>query len=63
MTLAPGERHVQLRYMLEHCGDFTEKLTEWERNFVESVSEQLDRRGDLSDKQAEILERIYCKLP
>lgn len=33
-------------------------LTAWENEFIESISDQLDRRGDLSDRQIEILERI-----
>lgn len=36
-------------------------LTEWEENFVESVSRQFDKKGTLSDKQIEILERIYAE--
>lgn len=36
-------------------------LTPWETNFIESISEQFDRRGTLSEKQFEILERIYAE--
>ena len=63
MTLAAGDRKAQIAYMLEHCADFTERLSEWEGDFVDSVTEQFTARGDLSDKQVEVLERIYCKLP
>ena len=35
-------------------------LSKWEEDFVESVSEQFARRGSLSDRQIEILERIYA---
>jgi len=34
-------------------------LTEWEQKFVESVEEQFDRNGKMSERQEEILERIY----
>ena len=34
-------------------------LNKWEQDFVESVREQFDERGTVSDKQEEILERIY----
>ena len=34
-------------------------LTKWENDFVTSVSEQFSERGTLSEKQEEILERIY----
>ena len=36
-------------------------LTTWETDFVESVSEQFEARGDISDKQEIILERIYSE--
>lgn len=37
------------------------RLTKWEEDFLESVSDQLDRTGSLSERQAEILERIYAE--
>lgn len=37
------------------------KLTKWEESFVESVQEQFQRRGSISDRQEEILERIYAE--
>ncbi len=37
-----------------------DSLTDWERKFVEDVEVQFDRRGSLTDRQEEILERI-CK--
>ena len=36
-------------------------LTKWEQDFVESVGLQLDDRGTISDRQEEILERIYAE--
>lgn len=38
----------------------SDKLTEWEDNFVNSIKQQLEKKGSLSVKQAEILERIYA---
>jgi hypothetical protein len=38
--------------------DFSE-LTEWEEGFVEDVEGYFQRKGDLTDRQEEILERIY----
>lgn len=38
-------------------GDFTQ----WEANFIESINDQFDKRQDLSDRQCEILEKIYDK--
>jgi hypothetical protein len=36
-------------------------LSQWETNFCESVSDQLVNKGQLSQKQCEILERIYAE--
>ena len=63
MALAAGDRQQQISYMLNHCADFTERLTEWERQFLESVTDQFEQRGDLSNKQVEVVEKIYCRLP
>ena len=54
---------TQLEYMLDHIEDYTERLTEWEKQFVGSVLEQLEQHGTLSEKQQEIVERVYVKLP
>lgn len=35
------------------------KLTEWEDNFIMSVKQQLEVKGTLSPRQAEIVERIH----
>lgn len=36
-------------------------LTKWEEDFVESIADQFDSRGTISDRQEEILERIYAE--
>jgi len=36
-------------------------LSAWEEEFLDSIEEQLERRGTLSDRQIEILERIYTE--
>jgi hypothetical protein len=36
-------------------------LTEWEQSFMESVTDQMDRQRHLSERQIEILERIYTE--
>jgi len=36
-----------------------ERLTPWEEKFVEDMENYFNRKGDLTDKQEEILERIY----
>ena len=34
-------------------------LTDWEANFVESCETHFENRADLTEKQEEILERLY----
>ena len=36
-------------------------LTDWEEEFVESIEKYFNKKGDLTDTQEEILERIYEK--
>lgn len=36
-------------------------LTKWELSFMESVTEQFEKWRTISDKQEEILERIYAQ--
>lgn len=36
-------------------------LSDWEQHFVSSLSFQLARTGTVSQKQAEIIERIYAE--
>lgn len=36
-------------------------LTQWEEEFCASIEEQFKAKGDLSQKQCEILEKIYDK--
>jgi len=38
-------------------------LTKWEKEFIESVQDQYDRRGDLSERQIQVLRNISKKLP
>jgi hypothetical protein len=36
-------------------------LTEWEEDFMDSITEQFETRRSLSERQEEILERIYAE--
>ena len=36
-------------------------LTNWEEAFILSIQEQFELRGSISDRQEEILERIYAE--
>jgi hypothetical protein len=37
----------------------SDTLTEWEYNFVQSISKQFEDSKDLSDRQIEVMEKIY----
>ncbi len=47
--------------MIEDCEKRESRLTDWERDFISSVSEHLGRGRALTPKQAETLERIWDK--
>jgi hypothetical protein len=47
--------------MICSCKD-AEGLTKWEEDFILSVEEQFLVKENLSNRQCEILERIYDKL-
>jgi hypothetical protein len=38
------------------------ELTNWESDFIVSIDNQFENRGNLSDRQCEILEKIYDKV-
>ena len=59
------ERTLKTKQLIEHMlnelGHPIKDLTKWEDDFVSSLNNQFDTRGTLSDKQFEILERIYAE--
>lgn len=58
-TWKPYPKNV-LGHWLTTVNEEAVGLTKWERDFMESITEQWDRTGSLSRKQQEILERIYA---
>ena len=50
-----------IRHMLAELETPKLELTAWERQFIESITDQFNRRSDLSDKQFRVLERIYAE--
>lgn len=44
---------------IDRC-ELSDNLSEWEESFVASVKEQLLRKGSISSRQVEILEKIYA---
>lgn len=59
-------RKQTIERMLDVCATdahlTSNDLTKWECDFIDSISEQFETKGDLSTKQCEILEKIYDKL-
>lgn len=45
--------------LVSEIADQMEKLSPWEAQFIESVSDQLDRNRELTEKQRSIISRIY----
>lgn len=50
-----------IKYWIDSVNEDGWNLTKWEENFMDSISEQFELRGTLSDRQEEILERIYTE--
>lgn len=47
--------------VIDACMDNLDLLTKWERGFIESISEQWERKHHLTDSQKEHLEKIYVE--
>lgn len=50
-----------IAHWIETVNEEGRNLTQWERSFMESIADQFERAGSLSDRQEEILERIYAE--
>ena len=53
--------HSRLAEWIDRVNTEGVNLSAWERSFMESITDQFERSGRLSEKQAEILERIYAE--
>lgn len=47
-------------HFLKELQNPKERLTQWELDFLYSVTTQFERKGTLSRKQFDVLERIYA---
>jgi hypothetical protein len=45
--------------LLSELVDIADRLGQWEQEFVESISDQLDRTGRLTDRQREKLIEVH----
>lgn len=50
-----------IRAMLEALENPSKELTKWEQQFLESIADQFESRGTLTERQQEILDRIYTE--
>lgn len=51
----------EVEYKLDECSR-SESLNDWEQEFITSVSDQFTVYARISEKQMEVLEKIYRKL-
>lgn len=58
----PKLRKEMIERMLKACWNDSDSLTQWECNFIESCNGQFAFKENLSDRQCEILEKIYDKI-
>jgi hypothetical protein len=57
----PRDAHEMYRDWLDAVVDHGANLTPWEQQFIESLIDQTNGGRPLSEKQVEILERIYAE--
>jgi hypothetical protein len=57
----PKDQQVLKNWIFQSLYHSREPLTDWERSFIVSVDKWLDKHGQLSQKQEEVLERIYAE--
>ena len=50
-----------IQHFLKELERPAKKLSDWELGFLESITDQFNRRGSLSAKQFDILEKIYAE--
>ena len=55
------DKQKLIEQMLQALETPSKELTKWEENFLESLNEQYQTRGTLSDRQMEVLDRIYSE--
>ena len=55
-------RGNMIRRMVEVLMNPSVELTSWESDFISSIADQFERKHTLSNKQCEILERLYDKV-
>lgn len=54
--------HDEQILMIKDCEEREEKLSDWERNFVQSLRERVDKNLSLTDRQIEKLNQIWDRI-
>lgn len=52
-----------LEQVLKELGEFPEDFNDWECNFIDSVTRQYNAGRVLSDRQMNVINKLYNKLP
>ena len=55
----PRPTRETVKYYIDAINNEGRNLDPWERQFMESVTDRFDGGGNLSEKQEEVLVRIY----
>jgi hypothetical protein len=60
--LDTSPKHVRetLEYWITTIQEEGKRVTKWESDFVASLADQLEENGRLSERQIDILEKIYA---
>ena len=54
--------HDEHQQMVTDCENRESKLTDWEREFIDSLGDQLSAGRRLSEKQVEALDKIWERI-
>lgn len=57
----PQDIEVYKSWVEAILDEASNKLSNWEVDFINSIASQLDNNRNLSEKQADIVERIYSE--
>lgn len=54
-----NNKYELIQHWINEINEHGVNLSKWEKDFMESISEQFEKYKTISDKQEEIVERIY----
>lgn len=56
------EESAEISEMIQDCLDRDNQLSDWETDFIHSLDDQLSNRDWISEKQYNILEKIWNRV-